>query len=41
EENFDFYLEPKYKKIIDTDHFYGGYEAQVAEEVLNFLRYFQ
>ncbi len=41
EENFDFYLEPKYKKIIDTDHFYGGYEAQVAEEVLNFLRNLQ
>jgi len=41
EENFGFYLEPKFKKIIDTDHFYGGYEVQVAEEVLNFLRYFQ
>ena len=37
EENYSFYHEPKRKKIIDgADHFYGGYEEQVANEVLDF-----
>lgn len=36
--NYDYYLEPKQKLIIDNaDHFYWGYEEQVAEAVLNFL----
>ena len=37
QENYEFYLDPKKCKIIDTDHFYRGYEEQVAEEVLTFL----
>jgi len=39
QENFDFYLEPKQKKIIEgADHFYGNYEEQVANAVLEFLK---
>ncbi len=39
EENFSFYLEPKRKKIIDgADHFYWGYEEQVANEVIEFYK---
>lgn len=38
QENYEFYLDPKKRKIIDgADHFYWGYEEQVVEEVLNFL----
>jgi len=38
QENYEFYLDPKKRKIIDrADHFYQNYEEQVAEEVLNFL----
>ena len=37
EENYSFYHDPKRRKIIDgADHFYGGYEEQVANEVLDF-----
>ncbi|MHA2281093.1 MAG: alpha/beta hydrolase [Promethearchaeota archaeon] len=37
EENYSFYYDPKRKKMIDgADHFYGGYEDQVANEVLDF-----
>ena len=37
--NFDYYLDPKKKKIIEgADHFYGNYEEQVADIVLEFLR---
>ncbi|MFW9990123.1 MAG: alpha/beta hydrolase [Candidatus Odinarchaeota archaeon] len=37
QENFDYYLDPKTNKIIDgADHFYIGYEHQIAEEVLEF-----
>ena len=39
EENFDYYLEPKMSKIIvGADHFYWGYEEQVAKEVLEFYK---
>ena len=39
QENFDYYLDPKKKKIIEgADHFYGNYEEQVANVVLEFLR---
>ncbi|MHA2036195.1 MAG: alpha/beta hydrolase [Promethearchaeota archaeon] len=39
QENFDYYLDPKDKKIIEgADHFYGNYEEQVANAVLEFLR---
>ena len=39
QENFDYYLDPKNKKIIEgADHFYGNYEEQVANAVLEFLR---
>ncbi|MHA1931702.1 MAG: alpha/beta hydrolase [Promethearchaeota archaeon] len=38
-ENFDYYLDPKKKMIIEgADHFYGNYEDQVANAVLEFLR---
>jgi hypothetical protein len=38
EENYKFYNDPKIKKIIDgADHFYGGYEEQVANHVLEFF----
>jgi alpha/beta superfamily hydrolase len=38
QENFDYYLEPKHKLIIDkADHFYWGFEEQVADAVLQFL----
>ena len=40
QKNYEFYLDPKKSKIIDTDHFYWGYEDIVAEEVLAFLRDF-
>ncbi len=37
EENFNYYLNPKISKIIDgADHFYLGYELQIAEEGLKF-----
>ena len=37
EENYSFYHDPKRKKIIDNaDHFYGGYEEQVSNAVLDF-----
>ncbi len=39
QENFEYYLDPKKKKIIEgADHFYGNYEEQVADIVLEFLR---
>jgi alpha/beta superfamily hydrolase len=39
QENFDYYLDPKQYKIIENaDHFYVGYEEQVADEILAFLR---
>ncbi|MBY8990082.1 MAG: alpha/beta fold hydrolase [Candidatus Lokiarchaeota archaeon] len=36
-ENYESYSDPKTSLILDTDHFYGGYEEQVATEVLKFL----
>ncbi|MFX1502470.1 MAG: alpha/beta hydrolase [Promethearchaeota archaeon] len=37
QENFNYYEDPKTSKIIEgADHFYMGYELQVAEEVLAF-----
>jgi alpha/beta superfamily hydrolase len=37
--NYDSYSEPKKYKIINgADHFYWGYEEQVADEILTFLR---
>ncbi|MFX0076258.1 MAG: alpha/beta hydrolase [Candidatus Hermodarchaeota archaeon] len=37
EENYQFYKDPKIRKIIDgADHFYWGYEEQVADEILRF-----
>ncbi|MFW9821490.1 MAG: alpha/beta hydrolase [Candidatus Thorarchaeota archaeon] len=37
DENYRFYNKPKRKKMINgADHFYGGYEDQVASEVLDF-----
>jgi alpha/beta superfamily hydrolase len=39
QENYDYYLEPKQKLIINNaDHFYWGHEEQVAEGILHFLR---
>lgn len=36
-ENFNLYLNPKVSKIIDgADHFYWGYEEQVANAILDF-----
>ncbi len=41
EENYRFYKNPKTKKIIGgSDHFYWGYEEQIANEVLNFYNSF-
>ncbi|MFX0081370.1 MAG: alpha/beta hydrolase [Candidatus Hodarchaeota archaeon] len=41
QKNYEFYMDPKKSKIIDgADHFYWGYEGQIAEEVLNFLHTF-
>jgi hypothetical protein len=38
QKNFDYYLDPKKKKIVEgADHFYGNYEEQVADIVLEFL----
>ncbi|MFX1385758.1 MAG: alpha/beta hydrolase [Promethearchaeota archaeon] len=37
EENFNYYMNPKIRKIVDgADHFYWGYEEQIANEVLRF-----
>ena len=37
EENFNYYKNPKIRKIIDgADHFYWGFEGQIADEVLKF-----
>ena len=37
EENFDYYKKPKIRKIIDgADHFYWGFEEQIANEILKF-----
>lgn len=37
EENFDYYKKPKIRKIIDgADHFYRGFEEQIANEILKF-----
>ncbi len=37
EENFKYYMAPKIRKIImGADHFYWGYEEQIAREVLKF-----
>ncbi len=37
EENFNYYMNPKIKKIITgANHFYWGYEEQIANEVLKF-----
>jgi hypothetical protein len=40
QENYESYSDPKNSYILDTDHFYGGYEEQVGEEVLKFLNDF-
>jgi alpha/beta superfamily hydrolase len=37
--HFNYYKEPKEYKIIQgADHFYWGYEEQIASEVLKFYR---
>jgi alpha/beta superfamily hydrolase len=37
EENYNFYVKPKYKMIITgADHFYWGFEEQISNEVLRF-----
>ena len=37
EEHFSYYSDPKEKVVIDgADHFYWGYEKQVAQEILRF-----
>ena len=37
ENHYSFYNDPKMKRIIDGgDHFYGGYEEKIAQEVLEF-----
>ena len=37
ENHYSFYHEPKKKRIIDgADHFYGGHEEKIAQEVLEF-----
>ncbi|MFX1449176.1 MAG: alpha/beta hydrolase [Promethearchaeota archaeon] len=37
EKHYNFYLEPKKYKIIDgADHFYSGFEQEVAKEALKF-----
>lgn len=39
EENYNYYLDPKESKIIEgADHFYIGYEDQIADEVLKFCK---
>ena len=38
--NYNSYSDPKKSLILDTDHFYWGYEDKVAEEVLKFLNNF-
>lgn len=39
EENYNYYLDPKESKIIEgADHFYIGYEEQIADEVLKFCK---
>ncbi|MFX0006504.1 MAG: alpha/beta hydrolase [Promethearchaeota archaeon] len=39
EVNYGFYKDPKVKKIIaGADHFYWGFEEQIANEVLNFYK---
>ncbi len=41
DDNFKYYLDPKKSKIIDgADHFYIGYEEQIVNGVLEFLRNF-
>lgn len=40
QENYESYPDPKKKLILDTDHFYWGYEEQVGKEVLKFLNDF-
>lgn len=37
QENYESYSDPKRSFILDTDHFYGGHEEQVGNEVLKFL----
>jgi alpha/beta superfamily hydrolase len=38
-EHYDFYLEPKRYKIIDgADHFYVGFEQEVAKESYEFYQ---
>ncbi|MFX1503186.1 MAG: alpha/beta hydrolase [Promethearchaeota archaeon] len=37
EEHFNYYMNPKISKIIDgADHFYWGYEEQIANEIMRF-----
>ncbi|MFX0002718.1 MAG: alpha/beta hydrolase [Candidatus Hermodarchaeota archaeon] len=37
EEHFNYYMKPKVRKIITgADHFYWGYELQIATEILKF-----
>jgi alpha/beta superfamily hydrolase len=37
EEHFNYYMNPKISKIIEgADHFYWGYEEQIANEILRF-----
>ncbi len=41
EKNYNFYIKPKIKKIIaGADHFYWGFEEQIANEVLRFYNSF-
>jgi len=40
QENYEFFSDPKKSLILDTDHFYWGYEEQVAKEILQFLNDF-
>jgi alpha/beta superfamily hydrolase len=40
QENYESYPDPKKKLILNTDHFYWGYEIQVGKEVLKFLNDF-
>jgi alpha/beta superfamily hydrolase len=37
--HFNYYLEPKRKVIINgADHFYGGFEQEISQEVYNFFK---
>ena len=40
QENYESFSDPKKNFILDTDHFYGGHEEEVAQEILKFLNDF-